>query len=211
MVEYRDHPPQDRSFVYRVHPFTSDFRKTQSVIEKLHPEGGGDGPEAVFDGLRAACEGLDWRPHARRLAILVGDAPPHGVDARGDAFPNGCPCGLTLLDTTAIFEEKGVVLYALGLTDYVTSSFKQLAQFTGGDYFNTGQEAAAIEQLKDVLSKEFADLDFDCKVRDCCQADLEWDVDTLCTALQSSRGRVSASLSRLGRRGLIVSRTGQEE
>ncbi len=62
LVQYRDHPPQDRSFVYRVHKFDSRLKRLQKTINKLKPDGGGDAPEAVYDGLKAACNELAWRP-----------------------------------------------------------------------------------------------------------------------------------------------------
>lgn len=39
---------------------------------------GGDGPEAVTAGLKAAME-LEWRPAASKMAVLIADAPPHGI------------------------------------------------------------------------------------------------------------------------------------
>ncbi|MBV9228987.1 MAG: VWA domain-containing protein, partial [Chloroflexi bacterium] len=84
VVEYRDHPPQDRSFVFRSYPFTSNWKEAQKAINALTADGGGDGPEAVLDGVLAACRELQWRTFARRLVVLVGDAPPHGTGAGGD-------------------------------------------------------------------------------------------------------------------------------
>jgi hypothetical protein len=203
VVEYRDHPPQENSFVFQAHPFTADLPQVQQTINALTPSGGGDGPEAVVDGLRAAADELLWRLHAQRLAVLVGDAPPHGVGGQGDGFADGCPCGWTLPATTALLEEKGVILYALGLTPHVSKPFGELSQFTGGQYFAAAHGAEAIVALKQVLLSEFSDLDFDRRVRDWCITMPDWTIDSLCTALESPRGRVSASLSRLGRRGLL--------
>src|SRR5947209_9090351 len=62
VVEYRDHPPQDRTFVARAHGFEGDLGKAQKTIAALRPDGGGDTPEAVFDGLAAAGRDLAWRP-----------------------------------------------------------------------------------------------------------------------------------------------------
>lgn len=202
LVEYRDHPPQEDSFVFRSHAFTGKLQVAQRIIERLKPSGGGDAPEAVFDGLRGACERLKWRKHARRLAVLVGDAPPHGTGAGGDTFSAGCPCGLTLHATTAIVEANGILLYALGLTHQVTQSFEELAQLTGGEFFSTDQGSEAIEALKELLTAEFNDLDFDRQVLDLWKEGPRPSVDEICTQLESTRGRVSASMSRLGRRGL---------
>ena len=92
VVEYRDHPPQD-TMVFQVHPLVGDFRAARKYLDSLRASGGGDEPEAVFAGVVAACRELSWRRHARRMAMLVGDAPPHGVGCRGDGFPGGCPSG----------------------------------------------------------------------------------------------------------------------
>lgn len=39
---------------------------------------GGDGPEAVTAGMKAALD-LQWRPQASKMAVLIADAPPHGI------------------------------------------------------------------------------------------------------------------------------------
>ncbi len=207
LVQYRDHPPQDRSFVYRVHKFDSRLKRFQKTINKLKPDGGGDAPEAVYDGLKAACDKLAWRPHSRRIGVLVGDAPPHGYHSdSGDGFPDGCPCGMTADSTTALFEENGITLYALGLTRGVRPSFSHLACFTGGDYFDATQRDKVIEVLKTVLVAEFKNLAFDQRVLEVCKANAQWSSDAVAAELESGRGKVAASLSRLGRRGLIKQR-----
>src|SRR5688572_27568399 len=71
VVEYRDHPPQDTTFVARAHGFDADFRRVQKIIDRLSADGGGDAPEAVFDGLRAACDELAWRPLRPRLPFQI--------------------------------------------------------------------------------------------------------------------------------------------
>src|ERR1044071_5396679 len=86
-VEYRDHPPQEKTFVTRVNPLTSDIKRMQKAINSLKADGGGDAPEAVYDGVFAACKQIEWRPFSCRFTLLVGDAPPHGYkppeDERG--------------------------------------------------------------------------------------------------------------------------------
>jgi hypothetical protein len=203
VVEYRDHPPQDHTFVARAHGFSGDMGKVQKIINGLKPDGGGDSPEAVYDGLSAACEQLAWRDHSQRLAVLIGDAPPHGWQRGGDGFPNGCPCGQTADSVTALLEQKGVTLYAVGLTGAVNASFGRLARYTGGDYFESQRADGALDALQTLLGKEFGDIDFDRQVLEQWQSNPAWSVDSLGTALSSPRARLSASLSRLGRRGLL--------
>jgi hypothetical protein len=205
IVEYRDHPPQERSFVARTHPFEGDLRKVQKVIAGLQVAGGGDGPEAVFDGLAAACRDLTWRRHACRLAVLIGDWPPHGVGCAGDGFRNGCPCGLDTASTTALLEQHGVTLYALGLTNHVKDSFTPLAVWTGGDYFEANRSQDALAALQKVIGREFEEMDMDRRVLEFCRATPHWTMDGVSESLASGRQRVAASLSRLGRRGFLTS------
>jgi len=202
VVEYRDHPPQD-PLVYRVHGLTADLATARKTIDGLRADGGGDGPESVLDGVLAACRELEWREHARRIAVLVGDSPPHGLGARGDGFPRGCPCGETIESVTAAAEEARITLYALGLTRGVTESFTRLSALTGGEFFATGSGDAALDQLKALLEAEFGTLDFDRRVLDGWNVRPGIPLDELATALGSSRPAVSAALSRLGARRLL--------
>jgi len=40
--------------------------------------------------LHAAAHNLSWRTNAVKIAILIADAPPHGLDSgAGDTWPNG--------------------------------------------------------------------------------------------------------------------------
>jgi hypothetical protein len=204
VVEYRDHPPQDNSFVAQPHGFESDLARCQKIINRLSPDGGGDAPEAVYDGLEESCTKLKWRPHSCRLAVLVGDAPPHGTGCHGDGFRHGCPCGLTAEQVTALLEANGITLYALGLTAMVRNSFAPLATWTGGAYFEAAEAQKAIDALQELLKNEFAGIDLDRQVLELCRRDPEWTVDGMSETLASGRQRVAASLSRLGRRGLLT-------
>jgi hypothetical protein len=205
VVEYHDHPPQDQTFVARVHAFDADLGTVHRTLAELRlGGGGGDGPEAVFDGLAAACRDLVWRPHACRLAVLIGDAPPHGVGSTSDSFRNGCPCGLTTAAVTALLEQHGVTLYALGLTNAVKDSFTPLAAWTGGVFFEAQHGQNAIAAIREVIAREFEEIDTDRRVLELCRTTPDWTMDGLSEVLASGRNRVAASLSRLGRRGLLT-------
>jgi Mg-chelatase subunit ChlD len=202
LVQYRDHPPQDQ-LVYKAEAFTEDLAAAQKGIAALKAEGGGDGPEAVLDGVRAACADLKWRPHARRLAVLIGDAPPHGVGFAGDAFRTGCPCGQTIESVTATAEETRVTVYALGLTPYVADSFGKLARYTGGDYFASAQGPTAIETIKRLIVDEFGNLELDRRVLEAWMTDAEFSIDATAERLGCTSGEVGASVTRLSARRLV--------
>lgn len=203
IVEFRDHGPEDR-FVYRVHPFSDRREQIQRTIDGLHPEGGGDVPEAVLDGVIAACTELTWRRYARRLAVLVGDAVPHGVAPRGDSYPEGCPCGETIESASAYAEETRTTVYALGLTPAVTASFTRLSQLTGGHFFAADQANQAIERLSGILVAEFGQLELDRLIMDRYRGDPALDLTPLAASLGVSRHVVATSLVRLRSRDLIM-------
>lgn len=203
IVEYRDHPPQD-TLISRAYPFTSDLPAAKKTLAKLKAEGGGDAPEAVFAGLVTARDKLAWREHARRVAVLVGDAPPHGVGGRGDGFPRGCPSGETIHSTSGKLEAKSIRLYAIGLTGEVTDSFGQLSTLTGGKLFPVGQVSAAIEQLRKLLTDEFGQLDFDRQVHGVWTAATDPSIERVAERLAVPPVRVAAAVSRLSSRNLLA-------
>ena len=55
----------------------------------FHLFAGGDGPEAMTPALYDAAHKLAWRTNAVKIAILIADAPPHGLEKSGDHWPNG--------------------------------------------------------------------------------------------------------------------------
>ncbi len=202
VVEYRDHPPQDR-LIHRVYSFTENLEKARKTINKLNVDGGGDEPEAVFAGLVAATRKLDWRVHARRIAVLVGDAPPHGQGLRGDHWPQACPSGETIHSTAATLEAAGIRLFAIGLTNRVTKSFTDLARLTGGSYFDSQQGSGAISRLKEILVSEFGELEFDRAVYDKWARNELNEYADVADDLHVSESRVVASVTRLSARGLL--------
>jgi Ca-activated chloride channel family protein len=151
VVAYRDHPPQEMTFITRVTPFTGDIAAVRAVVSALEASGGGDGPEAVTDGLYDLVR-LAWRPGAARAAVWFGDAPPHGVEPSRDAFPQGCPCGHHWYTQAESCREMGIAVYAVGclptLRAYVGAEkmYREVARATRGMYLPL-REAALLVPL----------------------------------------------------------------
>jgi len=80
IVAYRDHGDP---WLTRHVPLTTDRYRIHNFLLDLRAEGGGDWEEAVDEGLRVAVEEAGWREEARRVIILVGDAPVHEQDEPG--------------------------------------------------------------------------------------------------------------------------------
>lgn len=134
VVAYRDHPPQDMTFVTNVFDFVN-IDGLQGILNQLSASGGGDRAEAVWDGVKAACE-LSWRKNSDRIVYLVGDSPPHGHEGAnsGDSFPRGCPCNITDQDLVKLLNTKKIELNAHSIAAHedTTKAFKLLADPTKG-------------------------------------------------------------------------------
>ena len=140
LVQYRDHPPEDCSFVVRACPFVTTVQEISVYLNMLSACGGGDGPEALADGLFAALN-LEWRPEAAKVAIVITDAPPHGLEASMDGFPNGCPCGNDPLRIAREMARCGIVCYTVGAEPTLSEVYnlardflRALAAITGGRF-----------------------------------------------------------------------------
>jgi hypothetical protein len=57
----------------------------QKNLSELVASGGGDGPEAQTAAIADALN-MKWAEKAVKLAILITDAPPHGLGEMGDGF-----------------------------------------------------------------------------------------------------------------------------
>lgn len=89
-ILYRDYAQNECSsgYVTKVEGFTSCPKEIAVRLSQAVASGGGDGPEAVDAALDAMTK-MEWRPGATRMAVIITDAPPHGLGHPGDYFPNG--------------------------------------------------------------------------------------------------------------------------
>lgn len=175
LVKYRDHPPQDRTFVTEVTHFTPDVAAMKRAVDTMKASGGGDGPEAVAAALHQVNE-LSWRPNATKVCVLISDAPPHGLGERGDGFPNGCPDGHDPIAICKTMAAKGIVVYAVGVEPVLSTSYQYardfmmaVAKITEGKFLPLGQakilsdvivagavEGMEMEQLWNSLQEQVA-------------------------------------------------------
>ena len=136
-VGYRDHPPQDTTFVTERHDFTHSSSIMKGWLSAMSASGGGDTPEAVADGLRDSLN-FSWRSCSTKICVLIADAPPHGIgNSCSDGFPNGCPLGIDPLQVVSQMAQKGITLYVAGCEPSINSYksfFMGLAHKTGGQY-----------------------------------------------------------------------------
>lgn len=171
MVAYRDHPPEDKTYVTKSYPLTDNLDAVYRFIDSLEIGGGGDPPEAVVDGLWAAYN-FNWRPNAYKVIILIGDAPPHGyakfslpIPNVRDKWPNGCPAGLDIFQVVRTFRTRSDILFfVIGCNTYVQHSFSKLAKEGGGQYFYIFRTVELPNKILGSLSHVLSLVDFDSRV-----------------------------------------------
>jgi hypothetical protein len=110
-VAYRDHPPEDKTFVTKVEPLCNQDA-ILAFIAGMNADGGGDGPEAVLDGLNDSVRSdlIGWRTYSQKFIFHIADAPPHGklyTDSH-DNFSGGCPCGLKIENIAKEIEKQNI-------------------------------------------------------------------------------------------------------
>jgi Mg-chelatase subunit ChlD len=205
VVAYRDHPPEDQTFVVRVHPLTEDLEVAQANVNRLLAAGGGDGAEAALDGVHAALHNLEPRKFAHRVIILVGDAPPHGAGGKRDRWPMGCPCGLTILDLATDAIEQGVAIHTVGVGNdqAMIESFRELAMLSGGTFVPLAELSTLIPRALDLLGVEMAKMAADEAVFDTLIAAPDNTPAVLAALLGRSEAEVSASMDRLRAKGVL--------
>jgi len=172
LVEYRDHPPEDHSFVTRVFQFTN-INDIQSAISKMDAAGGGDCPEAVYDGVMDAAKKLTWRENSVKIMFLVGDAYPHAMNAHDmngedkkrsslmtdDKWANGTPSNVNLHDCTAAAEELGITIYSVVVSQdpITTMAFDEISALTGGS--SSQGYIGSINKIQSYLNIEISDME----------------------------------------------------
>jgi Mg-chelatase subunit ChlD len=158
VVSYRDHPPQDKTYVTQVSDFDEKVKRVQKLISLLKPSEGGDTPEAVADGLHDARVKLSWEMDAYKVVLLVGDAPPHGRlynRISDDYFPDGCPKGYDPVQEVKEFRREfgtTIFVFVCGCNPLVEDSFRKIAgAVEGGKYYTLVEARELPEAILEIL------------------------------------------------------------
>ena len=92
VVAFRDH--NDEYVTEDFGGFTHSVETIETNLSKLEADGGGDGPEAITAALDVALK-LKWRgSDTAKIAVVITDAPPHGIGERDDDYYDGDPDGM---------------------------------------------------------------------------------------------------------------------
>ena len=124
IVAYRD---KGEEYVTKWVDLSFSTSKLQDFVSNLQAGGGGDWPEAVFDGLEAAVNDLKWRKNSKRVIVLVAGSPPHP-----DSVSN-------VLGLVQNFQAQGGMVSVLDMAekmheDFERAIYKTSSQLVGREF-----------------------------------------------------------------------------
>jgi hypothetical protein len=206
LVLYRDHadPGKDSGPVTELTPFSQYLADLQQAFDGARTKGGGgDGAEAVADGLYDACYRLQWREHSHKVILLAGDAPPHGFGARKDRYPEGCPCKHDPERVAREAHMRGITIFSLGIGDNscMAKSFQQIARIGSGTFVFINSAGTLINQIMDIMLGEFGKVDIDSTVLSAYRPGAT--PQSIAAATGLDIGDVDESMNRLRQKRLI--------
>lgn len=108
-------------------PLTAQLEQFDEELRQVISDGGGDMPESLNQALAETVHEMQWRDDAARVVFLVADAPPH-MD-----YDDDTPYGDSLKEAVA----HGLRIHSVaasGLDDFGSLVFRQIAQFTRGQF-----------------------------------------------------------------------------
>ncbi len=158
-VSYRDHPPEETTFVTKKTELTPNIESIENGIRSMDAYGGGDGPEAVCDGLHVANR-MEYLNESAKIMVLIGDAPPHGVEPGGDSFARGCPDGHNWKTEAKDAYDRGIVIHTVGcypeIDNYqnAVATYQKIAEISEGKFFPLEKADLLVELITGIAVEE---------------------------------------------------------
>jgi len=131
---YRDRGDE---YVVKGLPLTTSIQDVSTYLGHIRAGGGGDHPEAVDEGLDWCSSQNQFRPTARKVILLFGDAPPH---------PDKLQRCLKLASEFRQ-AEKGIISTVTCRSDSPLPAFYEIATAGGGEAFLTSNQREIMTQL----------------------------------------------------------------
>jgi hypothetical protein len=131
---YRD---EGDEFVAKGLPLTGSIQEVSTYLDRISAGGGGDHPEAVDEGLYWSVSQNNFRPSARKVILLFGDAPPHTDKLK------------RALEIAGNFrsQNKGIVSTITCQANTPMPEFYEIAAAGGGEAFLTTDQRQIMTQL----------------------------------------------------------------
>lgn len=131
---YRD---QSDEYLVKGLPLTASIQDIEYYLSGIQAGGGGDHEEAVQEGLKWAISKNQFRPNARKVILVFGDAPPHASDQK------------RCTDLAAEFAsyQKGIVSTVTCRNSRPLPEFYEIASAGKGEAFLTTDQRQIMQQL----------------------------------------------------------------
>lgn len=147
VVAYRD---KGDEYLTKVSPLGTNVNASFAFLASLRADGGGDAPEDVLSGLRAALYEMNWdeTPQTERQVFLIGDAPAQ--------LYKGAPTPEELIAEAL---SRRIVVNAIGcrsLSANGQEQFRRLAFHTEGSYQHIGRVRTEEAGLAKAMLKALA-------------------------------------------------------
>ena len=142
VVTYRDRDPEEEYLTRKV-PLGRDFYRSINFMKVISADGGGTRPEAILDGLREAF-GLEWSPGARRVVVLIGDAPAHDFDQRK---LDGAVRSFVATQESSVHAIVTSPFGSENLGADTTESFRRIAEHGNGECIAFEDESLVLQQV----------------------------------------------------------------
>ncbi|MFW9909054.1 MAG: VWA domain-containing protein [Candidatus Thorarchaeota archaeon] len=158
LVAYRDHPPEEATWVTQKFELTSDTHKIEENVKQMQASGGGDAPEAVSTAMNVANR-MEFLRDAAKVIVLVADAPPHGVEPQ-DRWQSGSPDGIEWETEAQVAFDKGIVFHTVGcypeIENYenAIATFKKIAEITQGNFFPLAEAETLVSLITGIAVEE---------------------------------------------------------
>ena len=98
--------------------FTKNYTYVKEIIDSVYADGGADAPEDIAGAFEMALN-KTWKNNAR-IAVLVADAPCHGIECHDnyydDDYPNGIPGRRNITDLVEELADSNISLYCMRIT-----------------------------------------------------------------------------------------------
>ena len=165
-VAYRDHHDEYKSFLVK----HQDLTTSSNIINYIDTElscggGGGDGAEAVMDGLYSAIHDISWRQDSARYIFHVCDGPPHGSEygpKRFDHYSDGCPCGITLEDVASDLKKNQISYKLLKIGSYINKMARIFEDsITDFEKKEIGDAQELVDTVSDVILRDLRSEELD--------------------------------------------------
>lgn len=137
-----------RSIDNRDRTLTTDAEEFKRWVGRLRANGGDDDEELSLDALLEG-SGMQFRPDAQKILLLITDAPPH---ERGDGTRFS---RTTASETATTLKDNGFTVYAVAYND---ARFRQIVDATGGDFYDIQRErdfTGIIDKIGGLIASQY--------------------------------------------------------